>query len=835
MRLMEFVMMRSAIAIASLCGLTLQAGAFPIVPASPDRPRVDLYGDPLPERAIARLGSARFRHPGAVHAVAFSPDGKLVAASSDDRCMIRVWHRATGELQTEWAVPGHLPPHQLAFAKDSRRLFAFAHQNPEQIGMVYELGKTRGRACGPFQSKGMGVICLSADATEMLVGDGVKVVRWDLDADREVGRYTYPAGDGILAATIVPDFGPIAVSYKGGAFLLTKLDDGKVQWLVDGVRDRKVADHPAALSADGKRVAICVGLGRIGLINTKSGEVAATITFNDARGAQHLRMSPDGKSLGVCSGLSLRLFNLPAGTERAVVGTGFTASTDLFFAPDSRVFATGGANNPHGVLLRDTATGKSVDPVPGEVTPIRTLAFSPDGSRIATGSFLRGDQRVMVWDAETGHRLMSIDGPRGIGEVNYSPDGSLLAANGRGAGNTVRIWNARTGERVRDLGPNPADCLCLAFSRDGRLLASGDYPAFPTAGRFIGRLRIWDVEHGELVREIDGSENGIDRVAFSADGRHVIVGGQGVHIFDLETGKPTAAPLLPKSRILGMSLSPDGRLLATAEMNGPVRVWELLTQLEIRGWDATHDCQCAVFSADGRLVACSTSEGTLLREISTDNVLLRIPPGPTRDYVVTLSRDGKRLATAGNQESTATVWNVADIVNRPRASQERVSAKDLESWWISLADADAKVGYAAVWKFAASGDAAVEFLENALRRPAADAAKIQRLIAELDDTKYPVRELAMRELAVLGDEAVGPLREARKGKPSAEQVKRIDDLLAKLAGPRPSPERLRVSRGIAVLEQIGGAKARAALEALADPKNTPLLVQEARAALDRSK
>src|SRR5262245_30125532 len=68
----------------------------PPTEARPAKDRVDLHGDPLPQGAVARLGTVRFRHPGAVHAVAFSTDGKLLAASSDDQNMVVIWDRATG-------------------------------------------------------------------------------------------------------------------------------------------------------------------------------------------------------------------------------------------------------------------------------------------------------------------------------------------------------------------------------------------------------------------------------------------------------------------------------------------------------------------------------------------------------------------------------------------------------------------------------------------------------------------------------------------------------------------------------------------------------------------
>src|SRR5262249_27263146 len=112
-------------------GLTLLIGLFICVvgaraepPEDKPKLRTDLYGDPLPEGAVARLGTVRFRHPGAVHGVAFSQDGKLLAASSDDKNMVVIWDRANGRKLREISLADKgLPPNLLLFSQDGRRVY----------------------------------------------------------------------------------------------------------------------------------------------------------------------------------------------------------------------------------------------------------------------------------------------------------------------------------------------------------------------------------------------------------------------------------------------------------------------------------------------------------------------------------------------------------------------------------------------------------------------------------------------------------------------------------------------------------------------------------------
>src|SRR5262249_45709582 len=118
---------------------------------------------------------------------------------------------------------------------------------------------------------------------------------------------------------------------------------------------------------------------------------------------------------------------------------------------------------------------------------------------------------------------------------------------------------------------------------------------------------------------------------------------------------------------------------------------------------------------------------------------------------------------------------------------------------------------------------------------ALEPATVARLIADLDSPRFQVREKASQELEQAGEAVAGALREAKKGGPSAEQGRRIDQLLAGLAAAKPGPEQLRTTRALVTLEQIGGLEARKVLARLAAGAPGAGLTQEAQAALQRLK
>jgi hypothetical protein len=177
---------------------------------------------------------------------------------------------------------------------------------------------------------------------------------------------------------------------------------------------------------------------------------------------------------------------------------------------------------------------------------------------------------------------------------------------------------------------------------------------------------------------------------------------------------------------------------------------------------------------------------------------------------------------------------VAAVVDRPPPAVAKPAEADLRRWWGQLGDANPAEAYQAVRRFADAPAQAVPFLAGALR-PAAgpEPAAVARWIADLDSPEFRVREKASQELGRLGEAVADDLRKAKKGDVSAEQARRIDDLLAHLTGPVPGPEQLRATRAVAALEQIGGPEARKALAGLASGAPEARLTREAKAALGR--
>jgi len=270
-------------------------------------------------------------------------------------------------------------------------------------------------------------------------------------------------------------------------------------------------------------------------------------------------------------------------------------------------------------------------------------------------------------------------------------------------------------------------------------------------------------------------------VAFSPDGRTVATGlhAGGVYIWEAATGKFLG--WLPSQGqgdvVWGIEFTPDGRHVVTASSTGPVRVWELDTMTQV----------------------------------------FRRTDGPSSALCVSLSADGRAALAA--QQRAPILWSLAA---EPTGDRDRQ--------WSDLW-ADPVTAYRAQWGLAGT-DGLARFLRAQIgdKIPEADAERVKRLIAELDDASYRTRESAGAALARLGRLVEPAVRAALASSPSAEQRERLDVLAARHKGGMP-PDELRLRRAVQALRWRGDPEAKKLLAEWASGMEGAPLTEAARAAI----
>jgi hypothetical protein len=317
-------------------------------------------------------------------------------------------------------------------------------------------------------------------------------------------------------------------------------------------------------------------------------------------------------------------------------------------------------------------------------------------------------------------------------------------------------------------------------------------------------------------------------VAFTPDGRTLLTACEGVYFWDAATGHPLGR--LPVTQFIwSLALAPDGKVLATADQSGPVRLWEVAMRREIARLPNGFR---VAFAPDGRLLAIGTKGTVKLWDCATCATCKVLEGHNDRIDALAFAPDGTMLLSSGG-ETSALTWDVADVVNRPMVKSRNPGPELLQRWWQDLAAEDAAAAYKAQWKLAAAAEQALPVLQASLRR--ADHGQVERIvsrIAELDDDRFEVREKAADDLQKLGALAQTQLQHALPHAASVEQRRRLEELVKKLPELSGS-QGLRELRAVAVLERIGSPAARALLQDLAGGHPGSELTREAKASLRR--
>jgi WD40 repeat protein len=365
---------------------------------------------------------------------------------------------------------------------------------------------------------------------------------------------------------------------------------------------------------------------------------------------QELLASPDGRTLVLHDYGDTAITVIDLGTGRARRLPGHPAAvTELAVSPDGRWIASGSSDGL--VRLAPAGPGESRE-LRGHEGGVHTLAFSRDGRRLLSMASERAAARV--WEVAGGAARV-LDGPHdvfagGISAGDISPDGALVAfAHRSGA---VSLWSAATGEQVRPLGRHTGAANGVAFSPDGRWIASiGD----------DGDLLVTSVATG-AQRTLSGHGGAITALAFSPDGRRIASSGADgqIRLWEVD-GDEEAVLGRHVGRIFRIAFSPDGRRLATRivfqSAGFDARIWDLPT-LQRRGLRC-HRAEAfrVAFSRDGRRMATGGRDNGVCLWDPRTGESQRLEGHDGLVLSVVFSPDGGRLATSGF-DGTVRLWDL---------------------------------------------------------------------------------------------------------------------------------------------------------------------------------
>jgi WD40 repeat protein len=279
--------------------------------------------------------------------------------------------------------------------------------------------------------------------------------------------------------------------------------------------------------------------------------------------------SKDGKQ-AIATGGGVIWYDLTSGKETNRVLEKQYARLALSLSKDGAYFATGHQSD-NDIHLGETANGKDAGTLKGHTAGVWSVAFSPDGDRLVSGS---DDRTMRLWEIKTGKEIMSIDhGKLMVQAVAFSPDGMQLASGTAADKEScpVYLWDAESGKQVQTFKGHRLGVTSVHFTPDGkRLLTSGS----------DGLLILWDAVTGkELKRMEHGSKPGvIYHAALSPDGKRALTAGfndRVVRLWDLEKGKEIKHFEGHPGAVLDVAFSPDGKRALSCDSQYTIKLWKL--------------------------------------------------------------------------------------------------------------------------------------------------------------------------------------------------------------------------------------------------------------------
>jgi WD40 repeat protein len=266
----------------------------------------------------------------------------------------------------------------------------------------------------------------------------------------------------------------------------------------------------------------------------------------------------------------------------------------------------------------------------------------------------------IVWEngLQTGHSSR-------VNSVLFSTDGRWVASVG--ADSEIKLWRAEDGGLVNTLRQEKGSPHNIAFSPDGKMLASGSASA-------TRNLLIYRVADGSLLRTVTAHHNGTTCIAFTPDGSLLISGGGD---YTLKLWRVSDGALVKElnqgAHVISLAVSPDGRVVAAGDSNGKIRLWRLADAAQIGGFAAhTEYVFSLAFSANGSMLASGGGDERLKLWTMPDGTLIR---------AVTIPNSGTATSVAFSPDGQSMIAVTSELVTSPADTMQSLGA--IRSWRIS--------------------------------------------------------------------------------------------------------------------------------------------------------
>ena len=529
---------------------------------------------------------------GPLYAIAFSPDGNYLVSGCDSGEVL-IWDLQKSEMAKRFAAhDGYVD--FVDFSPDGRLLATASQDRTAKIwdfARTRELRTLRGHndyvVSIDFSPDGRTLATASADHTAKL---------WDVSSGKEIATLKGHSWF-VNGVAFSPDGQTVATTGSDGEI---KLWDASRHTAVAMIHGDATSQDTVRFSPDGKTIAVSRADGTLKIYDV------ATRTLRDVlRGhtdlAEGLAFSPDGNQL-VSAGSAVRIWDLTKQPGALIIDAHKDWAWDISFSPDGRTLAS--ASKDATVKIWNAVNGRELTTLKHPQW-VNGLAYSPDGTTLATAD---DDMLVRVWNLFSGQNMFTLNGHNAVVEcVKFSPDGKLLASGGKTG--EIKLWNAATGAEIATLrSANQNIIWLLSFSPDGKYLVAGEGGLEVLTIETGHVLTVWDVSSRQLVKTLLGHASDVRAIAFSPDGKLLASGSYDdtIKLWDATTWEEIAT--LKTHTVQGIAFSPDGKRLASGGRDKTIKIWDVVTRQELCTLSTAAAINAVAFSPDNKILAAASAD-----------------------------------------------------------------------------------------------------------------------------------------------------------------------------------------------------------------------------------
>ena len=296
------------------------------------------------------------------------------------------------------------------------------------------------------------------------------------------------------------------------------------------------------------------------------------------------------------------------------------------------------------------AFGDLISTLVGHTKFVISIAFSPDGMKIASGSY---DETIKLWDISIGNVINTFSGHTDVIRcVAFSPDGTKLASASGYYDKTIKLWDVNSGTEIKTFIGHTSDIYSIAFSPNGTMLASGSEDK---------TIKLWEIISGTVIKTFSGHTDGITSIAFSPDGTKLASGSfdHTIKIWETNSGNLINTFLGHSVVVISVVFSTDGSMLASCSGDSTIKIWDINSGTIIKTFTGhTYTPTSIAFSPNGSILASGSGDSTIkIWDINSGTIIKTFIGHTGRVRTVTFSPDGLLLASGGN-DSTIRLWSM---------------------------------------------------------------------------------------------------------------------------------------------------------------------------------